>query len=139
MSDYEAQLGTLREDDEKARRGLQKATERYYKTQAQIGRIMLLQIAEKFPLVTGFSFEAEYEYDDEGGYYWSARIRPESETHDLENVQSEDDDERSLKDEIEEDHLYDVRLEEGDAMLIFETESSFEGEVTLDELRAALG
>jgi len=35
-------------------------------------QITMLELAEVDPRITHFSFDATYEYDDEGGYFWTA-------------------------------------------------------------------
>lgn len=37
-------------------------------------RASLIDLAEKHPVITGFSFETDWEYDDEGGYFPTTSI-----------------------------------------------------------------
>ena len=39
-------------------------------------RLTFLKFVDKYPGVIGFTFETEYEYDDEGGYYRTANMYP---------------------------------------------------------------
>lgn len=41
---------------------------------ADWARLTLLALAEKHPGVTGFTFETDWEYDDEGGYFPTVSI-----------------------------------------------------------------
>jgi hypothetical protein len=43
---------------------------------AEVARLELLEFAEESPTVIGLSFESEYEYDDEGGYFLSTSVYP---------------------------------------------------------------
>ena len=83
---------------------------------------VMLELAERHPEITGFSFEAEFEYDDEGGYFWSPTFW----------VHGHDDDNGEIVDELQES-----RGDEDQIMLAFESDSSSEGEITVDQLREA--
>ena len=42
--------------------------------EAEVLRLQFLAFVDEHPEVTGFTFETEYEYDDEGGYYRTASM-----------------------------------------------------------------
>lgn len=43
---------------------------------AEVARLTLIEWAEKDKRITGLTFESEYEYDDEGGYFLSVNAYP---------------------------------------------------------------
>ena len=45
------------------------------KTAAEWSRLMLIDLAEEFPVIEAFEFDVTYEYDDEGGYFASVNGR----------------------------------------------------------------
>jgi hypothetical protein len=47
-----------------------KLQEQLIKAEALVLQIMLLEVALEDPSITKFSFDANYEYDDESSYYW---------------------------------------------------------------------
>lgn len=90
--------------------------------QAIIVQTIMLELAQKDRKITGFSFEAEYEYDDEGGYYWSP-------TYFALGIEDEDWEFQEL--------VRDEGLDEDQIQLAFDCGSSFNGEISVADLRAA--
>ena len=89
-------------------------------------QIEMLEMAEKDPTIEAFSFDAHYEYDDEGSYYWSASFQAKGQKHD------------AGVDRWEEcEHLEQIAGEDGTA-LAFGGRSSFEGTVTVAQIREEL-
>jgi hypothetical protein len=91
--------------------------------QAVIVQTIMLELAQKDRKITGFSFEAEYEYDDEGGYYWSP-------TYYAAGMEE-------LEDWEFQELVRDEGLDESQVMLAFECSSTSEGEISVADLRAA--
>lgn len=87
----------------------------------------LLLVAEKFPEVTSFSFNAEYAYDDEGGYFWSSSINAFVQGVEL-------DWDHPINEALEE-----VLSDEAPTIKAFSAYSWDDGEITIDQLRLALG
>ena len=87
---------------------------------ALVMQSVMLELAEANPVITGFTFEANMEYDDEGGYYWCPQFY----------VIGSDNDELV-------DELMEVRGDEDQIAIAFDSKSSSEGEITVEELRAA--
>ena len=79
---------------------------------------VMLELAEANPEITGFTFEANMEYDDEGGYFWCPQFY----------VIGSDNDELV-------DELMEVRGDEDQIAIAFDSKSSSEGEITVERLR----
>lgn len=50
--------------------------------EAEVARLRLLDLAEQIPGMNGMTFECQYEYDDEGGYFRTISCYPTYETDD---------------------------------------------------------
>lgn len=90
-------------------------------------QIAMLEMAEADPTIEGFRFDANYEYDDEGAYYWSASIRAEGEKHEMDEI-----------DQWEECEVLEQIADERSTKLAFGSQSSFDGRITVAQLRADL-
>lgn len=99
------------------------------KVTALIVQSVLLEYAELHPEVTSFTFEAGFEYDDEAGYFWTPTFYAIKE------------DGTGVGDEDFDDDFYDLLREEGmneeECILVFNSASSYKGEITVAELREA--
>ena len=93
-------------------------------------QITMLEIAEDDPRIVKFSFDANYEYDDEGGYFWTASFFAWDAEGDT--VFSDDVDSPSC------DYDSDLRDCGGDgsALALAFDSGEMEGEVTIEKLRA---
>lgn len=103
------------------------ARDQRVKVSASILSWKLLKIAEKFPAIVEFTFDASYEYDDEGGNFWSASFHARDDKGEIEELGAE---------EIE-DLLMEVRPEEEETKIAFHSEWS-EGSITVEQLKADL-
>lgn len=54
----------------------QYAAENANNAAAEVARLNLLKLADEIPGLTGMTFETNYEYDDEGGYFRSLSCYP---------------------------------------------------------------
>jgi hypothetical protein len=102
------------------------ALERRHKAAAVLTRIELLKCADEHPEVTGFEFEANYEYDDEGGYFWCAILRYAGDQHVSKS-------ERALFADPED--LDGVGTDEDSTPIAFETTDKWTGSITVERLR----
>lgn len=93
---------------------------------AVITQSVLLEYAEDHPEIESFSFDANYEYDDEGSYFWTACFYAI-------------DRDGNGADELEEFHdlIQEQGMEEAECMLAFESKDNLEGSITVPELREA--
>ena len=85
---------------------------------ALVMQSVMMEIAERDPEITSFTFEANMEYDDEGGYFWCPQFY----------VIGSDNDELV-------DELMEVRGDEDQIAIAFDSKSSSEGEITVERLR----
>lgn len=60
------------------------AMENEAKARAEWGRESLLALAEANPQIMGYSFETEWEYDDEGDYFPTVSVYADQAEHSLE-------------------------------------------------------
>jgi hypothetical protein len=93
---------------------------------ALILQIEMLEMAEGDPRIKAFSFDANFEYDDEGSYFWCASIRAEGE---LSEIEVED-----YEQFCELEHIAGQEA----TQLAFGSETSFEGRITVAKLRDEL-
>ena len=63
---------------------LQYASDNANKAAAEVARLTLLKLADEIPGLTGMTFETNYEYDDEGGYFRSLSCYPTFDDEDME-------------------------------------------------------
>jgi hypothetical protein len=59
-----------------AYQAFQYASDNANKAAAEVARLELLRLAGEIPGMTGMTFETEYEYDDEGGYFRTLSCYP---------------------------------------------------------------
>lgn len=99
---------------------------RWLEAEVEWGRLKLLEIADRDPSVTAFSWSIEYCYDDEGGYFESASA----------SVVTNDEIE-SPEDVYSEDEVIDLNLGVELIRALCGDETSEDVEVTVQTLRAA--
>lgn len=82
-------IGEARERMQRAFEAFRTAEEKANEAAAEVARLCLLNLAEERPGIKGLSFESEYQYDDEGGYFQTATTYPlveEGSTEDFDDV-----------------------------------------------------
>ena len=92
---------------------------------ALVMQSVMLELAEANPVITGFTFEANMEYDDEGGYFWCPQFY----------IVGPDDQSDGYYELV--DELMEVRGDEDQVAIAFDSKSSSEGEITVEQLREA--
>jgi hypothetical protein len=87
---------------------------------AVLVQLRLLELADENPKITKFSFDAEYEYDDEGSYFWCVTFWEHEE-------------------EIGPDVIYEeldhIGPGQEEVQIAFLSDNYFEGEITVAKLR----
>lgn len=53
-----------------------KAQQNAWTSEAEVARLRILDLAEQIPGMNGMTFECQYEYDDEGGYFRTISCYP---------------------------------------------------------------
>lgn len=76
MSEKEAQLEVAEARMNAAYKSFQYAAENANNAAAEYARLTLLKLSDEIPGLTGMTFETQYEYDDEGGYFRSLSCYP---------------------------------------------------------------
>lgn len=71
-----AEIDTARQRMGSAFQACRYATEKANQAAAEVARLTLLKLAGEMERLTGFRFESEYQYDDEGGYFRSVTVYP---------------------------------------------------------------
>ncbi len=72
MTELELATGVLAGAWKTANEAMRNATQ----AEAEVVRLTFLDYAARKPKVKGFSFESEYQYNDEGGYFVSTSVYP---------------------------------------------------------------
>lgn len=61
---------------EEAWKAFRYASENANNAAAEVARLTLLKLSDEIPGLTGMTFETQYEYDDEGGYFRTLSCYP---------------------------------------------------------------
>lgn len=95
------------------------------RVEALLAQVQMLEIVEEEPEIEAFELDANFEYDDEGSYFWSALIRAKGEAFEV----------KEYEDWEVTESVREI-LTEQSAGLVFG--DNFEGVITVEELRKQL-
>lgn len=106
---------------------VQKLYEEIHKLQARadeesalVVQLLLLEVAAEDPSITEFSFDANFEYDDEGSYFWSVSFGSDGDNEDADPWER-----------FEEVEQY---ADQQSTQIAFGSKTGFEGRITVSKL-----
>lgn len=115
--EFEAKVTGLYGKVEKMQRALDKAS-------ALVVQLLLLEVALQDPSITEFSFDANFEYDDEGSYFWSVSFTSDGDNEDA--------------DPWERFEAVEQYASEAATQIAFNSKSGFDGTITVADLQEAV-